>query len=147
MAVESWGKVRKLSGLRTHITTVIESSGIIRSAELVDINRLPSSVKDRSFTVMVEPESDGPRNLVTISALITLTVNYVKLTGHTGSQSDPLDILYEDSDTIRSCLMSDTTMRHCDIRFVNQSSLVHSTNHVSVSQTYTMRCQLDVSNI
>lgn len=146
MAIEVWGKSRRLGTLRSRMSAIIGQAGLTESAEILDVRRLPSKMQDRVFSIILRSESDGPRNLYTLNQMVEATVTYVKQMAAVGSQVRPQDILDEDTDLITRSLMTAQDMRHCDIKFVSQSAPTIIGTTAMIEQKYTLRCQIDLTS-
>lgn len=141
--ITQWGKPITISDLRSHISDVLKSAGMIPSSEVINISRLPEKVKDRSFTVLVSAEQGPDRSLKTVSAELSITVNYVKLTGATGSQLPPLDQAYLDVDNIFMEIMSDNLLIRKDIKHVSISEPQQVGSTIVFTLNFTCLVQLD----
>ena len=124
----SIGRDYSLEGVRRQVKEVLATvDGIDISPDVLDLENLPDSVKDRSFSVIVSATSDRSLRWTGCSQMnYTVVINYAKRVGTKGKQEDHLTEAYTDLDNMFHSLMQDQWLSVIELTLESQEPPIYN---------------------
>jgi len=141
----SFGQDYSPSALRVDMAAALAVvPGISPSRTILDLDNLPDSIKDRSYTLILSASSDrGSVYPDTTVTQYTCVLTYAKLLNPLGNEDLSLQDAMYDMDNVFRALMSLETLKTAEIAQEEQSTPVYHRGgsdgqYLLIQQTYTV---------